>query len=67
MDKETLDYLESLKDIIDNKQPPKVPDEWVWMEVYKCLVNNPTPPCCNLNYALFADRALEEFKMRFRE
>ena len=68
MDKDTLDYLESLKEVINHPPPREVPDEYIWIEIVKCLVNNsnatsvPGNSVCDI-----ADYYLNEFKLRFRE
>lgn len=69
MDESTKEYLDAINNIVVNTTPQQPPllDELVWLEMYKAFVNwhavSRTPGTV---YSDAADKALLEFKKRFR-
>lgn len=61
-------YYESLKEVPDTTPQAYLSDEIVWLEMYKAFVNwhavSRTP---GIIYSEAADKALIEFKKRFRQ
>ena len=70
MDEATREYLDAINNMVANTAPqqPPVLDEVVWLEMYKAFVNwhavSRTP---GIIYSDAADKALYEFKKRFRD
>lgn len=69
MDEATREYLDAVNKIAETHQPTMLPlpDEVVWLEITKFLINNPEiSDVKSTDVVLIADWYLEQFKKRFR-
>ena len=67
MDKDTLDYLESLKEVIEHPKMPTMADEEIWLNMVQTILSNKEGYYHGLDPYVAADMALTAFKLRFRE
>jgi hypothetical protein len=68
MDDEQREYIDAVNKLVENTDKG-IPDEVVWLEITKCLINNAGVTVANSNNAIvgIADWYLQQFKNRFRE
>lgn len=70
MDYVQREYLNAINNMVDNTAPQQPPllDEVVWLEMYKiCVGWHAVTRTSGIIYADTADKALLEFKKRFRD
>ena len=69
MDEVQREYLDAVNKIAEEHKPKmlSLTDEIVWLEISKCLINNPEiSDVKSADVVLIADWYLEQFKKRFR-